>query len=182
MKLKLLLLPLLFTVGCDIGDATRDVTAGVVGTTVEVSKETVNGVRDGIEQGRKDARSADDAIVLTEPATIATATRIHVHEVKAHGDGTEVVLAIANITSVPVHLTGLAQDGGALLIDTEGFATALDTSLTLPRTIAVPPNAKVKASMTFDGVPSQAAAVRVWGQDLSTAGALDAGDVASNSD
>lgn len=154
--------------GCDVGDATKDVTAGVVSTTVEATKGVAGGVKEGIKEGRKGTRSLDGARVLSTADEVAEATTLTVFTARPAGDRFEVVLAVENTTDEPVHLVGLSEEGGALLVDAEGFSTRLAARdlKAMSKAIAVPPKAKVKAPLMFDPPDAAAATVRVWGQDL----------------
>ena len=159
---------LLLLAACDVGDLSKRVTGSVVSTTIEATKGVADGFQDGVAQGRKAARSTDGSVVLSTHDEVADATELAVVEVYPHGSGAEVVLSIENTTDTPVHLIGLQDVGGALLIDGDGFATGLSSSAidTLGKAIAVPPRAKVRATLQFEGTADDAATVRVWGQDL----------------
>lgn len=147
---------------CDIGDATKDITSGVVSTTVEATKGVAEGIQDGVEEGRK-GTEIDGSVVLSTPAEIAKATTLSVFEVRSAAGGTEVVLAVENKTDRPLHLIGMAEDGGPQLVDVDGFSTPL---LGRDTKIIVPPKAKIKHALQFSGEADNAATVRVWGQDL----------------
>ena len=168
MHRLLLLTPILLCLGCDVGDLSKTVTEGAVSTAIEATKGVADGFNDGVAEGRKGATSVDGSQVLSTHAEIASSTQIDVIEVLEFGDRAQVVLSVENLTHTPVHLIGLHDEGGALLIDGEGFATRLDESSleALGKAIEVPPNAKVKATLVFEAAASEATAVRVWGQDL----------------
>lgn len=149
---------------CDVGDATKKVTSGVVGTTVEATKGLAAGVKDGIDEGRKGATSTDGSTVLSSPAEIAASTRIVVFAVEPGGSGPVVVLAVENTTDAPVHIIGLTSATDALAIDGDGFSSGLrplDGD-----TLIVPARAKVKARFQADSAGGPIATVRIFGQDL----------------
>ena len=168
--------PALFTLAlgaCDVGDTASSVTSQVVGKTVEATKGVADGVKEGVQEGRKDAASVDGSQVLSTAEEVAAATTLSVFSVQAGTDGAgasraEVVLAVENTTDAPLHLIGLADQGGALVIDKDGFASPL--SPLDGGTIQVPPHAKVKTTLTWKGDPGTAASVRVWGQELPVPG------------
>ena len=161
---QLFILSVLVLAGCDVGDTVSAITSGVVGTTIDASKGAAEGFKSGVQEGRKDARSVDGSTVLTTAAEVAGATTVWVEEVTAAGEGkVEVVLGIENLTATPLRLIGLTNDGGALAIDANGFATPLAAPA---EAIAVPPQARVRASLWFEGDAAATAAVRVWGQEL----------------
>lgn len=157
-------LSVLALAACDVGDTVSSITSGVVGTTIDASKGMAEGFKTGVQEGRKDARSVDGSTVLTTAAEVAGATTLWVEEVVPAGDGhVEVVLGIENLTASPLRLIGLTNEGGAVVIDADGFATPLAAPA---EAIGVPPQARVRASLRFEGDAEETATVRVWGQDL----------------
>ena len=159
--------------GCDVSETTKTVTSTVIGTTVEATKGVSDGVKSGIEEGRKGATSSDGSTVLSEPDEIYAVSKITVLEAKASGDNAELVISFENTGDAPVHLIGLGKEGGALLIDADGFSTQLTSSSMgqLGEAIKVPPRAKVKESLFFIGDAAKAKAIRLWGQDIPVPGA-----------
>lgn len=150
------------------GDSAQKVTSTVVGKTVEIAKGAGSGIVDGIEKGRQDAVSADGSRTLSSAAEVNAAVDLSVYEVKPGASGVEVVVAITNKTTDALHLLGLHENGGAQLIDKEGFATPLDAAAPgqLGGEIQVPPSAKIKVSLMFQGSPEKVSAVRLWGRDV----------------
>lgn len=151
------------------GENAKDATSALVGKTVELTKGIGSGIGDGIEKGRKETTSADGSKVLSLPDEVMAAVDIQVHEVSAGSPkGANVVLAVTNKTATPVHLIGLQAQGGALLVDKEGFSTPLLANAPgqLGEAIVVPPNAKVKATLVFEGDAAKVAGVRLWGKDF----------------
>lgn len=167
------MLALITILACDVGDTSRAVTSTVVGRTVEASKGVVDGLQEGIEDGRKSAESVDGSLVVSTAAEVAAATALSVWAVEDTDAGVDVVLSIENLTHQSLHLIGLDGEGGALLIDPDGFATALGPNApgtTATAAIVVPPKAKVKATLPFPEAHDGAAAVRVWGAELPVPG------------
>ena len=161
--------------GCDVSETTKNVTSGVIGTTVEATKGVADGVREGIEEGRKGATSPDGSMVLSTPEEIYEVTEITVLGAKVSGDAAEIVISVENTGDAPTHLIGLGSEGGALLIDSEGFSTQLTVQSMgqLGEAIKVPPKAKVKESLFFIGDATNAAAIRLWGKDIPVPAAAD---------
>lgn len=168
--------------GCDIGDAAKDVTSEVVATTIEATKGVADGVKDGVKEGRKGSESLDGARVLSTYEEISVATTLSVFEVRPSGGAVEVVLAVENITDAPVHLIGLSEDGGALLIDADGFSTPLlSRAITeLRQAIVVPAHAKVKAPLRFEAADGTPTAIRVWGHELAVPARAATADAATS--
>ncbi|MCP3105456.1 hypothetical protein LZ198_42005 [Myxococcus sp. K15C18031901] len=165
---RLLLAPLLLLLACK-GETAKDVTATVVGKTVEVAKGAGNGVMEGLKEGRKGAASSDGSRTLSTSEEVFAQSDVAVLEAKpGEGGGVEVVLAVTNKTAEPLHLLGLHEGGGAQLIDREGFATPLKSHSPGQSTdsIKVPPSVKVKASIFFEGEAAKAAKVRLWGREF----------------
>ncbi|MCP3058773.1 hypothetical protein LXT21_08320 [Myxococcus sp. K38C18041901] len=174
---RLLLAPLLLLVPACKGETAKDVTATVVGKTVEVAKGAGSGVVEGFNEGRKGAASADGSRTLSTAEEVNANTELSVLEAKAsNGGGVEVVLAVTNKTAEPLHLLGLHEGGGAQLLDKDGFATPLQARSPgqSADSIKVPPSVKVKASIYFDGEAEKAAKVRVWGRELTVPAAATA--------
>jgi len=166
---RLLLAPLLLLVPACKGETAKDVTATVVGKTVEVAKGAGNGVMEGLKEGRKGAASADGSRTLSTAEEVFTQADVSVLEAKPGAGGdVEVVLAVTNKTAEPLHLLGLHEGGGAQLIDKDGFATPLKSHSPGQSTdsIKVPPSVKVKASIFFEGEAAKAARVRLWGREF----------------
>lgn len=96
------------------------------------------------------------------------------------GPREEVVISVENTGDNPTHLIGLGSEGGALLIDGEGFSTQLTPQSMgqLGEAIKVPPKAKVKVkeSLFFLGDATKASSVRLWGKDIPVpAGSVESG-------
>ncbi|QSQ11114.1 hypothetical protein [Myxococcus landrumensis] len=166
---RLLLAPLLLLVPACKGETAKDVTATVVGKTVEVAKGAGSGVVEGFKEGRKGAVSADGSQTLSTGEEVYANTEVSVLEAKpSEAGGVEVVLALTNKTQHPLHLLGLQESGGAQLLDKEGFATPLQARSPgqSADSIKVPPSVKVKASIYFDGEAAKAEKVRLWGREF----------------
>ncbi len=169
MLRRMLLVPLVILVSACKGETAKDVTATVVGKAVEVTKGAGSGVVAGIAEGRKGAESADGSKTLSKPDEVFASTELQVIEVKpASPKGVEVVLAVTNKVAQPIHLLGLQDGGGAQLVDKEGFFTPLLAGAPgqLGASINVPPSAKVKATLIFEGDAAKAAQVRLWGREF----------------
>jgi hypothetical protein len=146
--------------GCT-GERAKEATSTVIGKAVELGKGTASGIAEGVEEGRKDAPSADGAAVVTKWEDLAAHGAIAVIG-KAAPDGakqTVVDLAIENKGDVPLRLSGVEILG----FDAEGF-TLTPTSPSIDQT--VPPKAKVKAQVSFAAEPAKVAKIRIWTEEL----------------
>ncbi|MCY1080468.1 hypothetical protein [Archangium lansingense] len=169
MPRRMRLIPLIFLVSACKGETAKEVTAAVVGKAVEVTKGAGTGVVTGIEEGRKGTESTDGSRTLSKPDEVFASTELQVIEVKpASPKGVEVVLAVTNKATQPIHLLGLRDGGGAQLVDKEGFFTPLLAGAPgqLGEAIEIPPSAKVKATLIFEGNAAKAAQVRLWGRQF----------------
>lgn len=160
---------LMLSLACDVSESSKTVTEKVVGTTIEATKGTAEGIKAGIESGRKNAKSSDGSIVLSTKEEIFERVSIKLLEANASkSESVEIVLAIENTSEDSLHLIGLNSEGGALLIDTDGFATNIHplSEGQLGEAIKIPPKAKVKQSLYFKGDASKVKSVRLWGTDI----------------
>ena len=149
------------------GETTKQITSATVGKAVEITKATGTGILEGINQGRKSADSADGSKTISSPAEVLESADLAIHEVRESGNKLEVVIAVTNKTATALHLLGMNDKGGAQLLDSEGFASAVLPGIGQQGdAITVPPSAKVKASIFFEGSLAKAAQVRLWGKDF----------------
>lgn len=163
-----LLVPVLLFTACDAGDLTRDATSAVVGLTVETGKGLLSGVADGVAAGRADESSRDGSTVLVDPTEVMERLTWSVHAIEPGASVTRVVLAVGNPGAEPLRVAALSRAPDTLAIDTEGFAHTLVRSPghLLGEAIDVPPGAKVKVSLEFEGSDLPIAEVRVAGHAL----------------
>ena len=87
------------------GETAKDATAAVVGKGIEVGKGTVTGIAAGVEQGRKNAESADGALVVSTDAELKTHGGAKVGAVEADGAGSRVDILVENTTDKPLRAT-----------------------------------------------------------------------------
>lgn len=146
---------------CDVGTMTQEVTEGVVGTTVEVSKSVVEGVKSGVTEGREGADSSGAKLLLDEQS-IRDTLDFEVVSLAPSAEGVEVTLALRNDTEQPVIVKGLS--GIELLaIDGGGFATR---GAFQSHKIEVPAQAKVKVQAKFGPIEGTIQKIRVVGEEF----------------
>lgn len=141
-------------VGC------KEITATIVGGTVEAGKEVTSGIVEGVEKGRKQGESVDGAVLVTNHEELAANGGVTVFAVRAAGTGSEVVLAFTNAGEKPLRVSGVET----LVLDPDGFAQ--HPSGRAEESITVPPRAKDQLVVAFDVTPDRVKGVRVWGADL----------------
>src|SRR5690606_32835923 len=99
ISLSLLAAALLLPAACE------DTTAKVVGTAVKAAKDTPQGDERGIEDGRKAAASADEAIIVTKPDDLTGHGTIQVGTVTPSEWGCDVELVVENASDRPLRIS-----------------------------------------------------------------------------
>lgn len=139
----------------------KEVTAWVVGETVQAGKEVTTGIVEGVEEGRKAGESVDGATIVTSLAELQANGTVSVREVRGGPAGSEVVLAFENTTDKPLRIGGVEL----IALDSDGFTlrpTGAVDGLT------VPAKAKDQVVVAFAEPAEKIKTVRVWGLDLPT--------------
>ncbi|HNH47698.1 MAG TPA: hypothetical protein PKY30_11700, partial [Myxococcota bacterium] len=65
---------------CVLGGC-KDITSTIVGGTIGTSKEIVTGVKEGVEEGRKQGESLDGAVIVTTPDELRANGAVSVYAV-----------------------------------------------------------------------------------------------------
>lgn len=141
------------------GETAKDATAAVVGKGIEVSKGAVNGIAAGVEQGRKNAESADGAHIVSTDAELKSTGGARVGEVVADGEGARIDILIENTADKPLRATRL----DVIVLDTDGVVA---TSTVASTELTVPAKAKARLAVTTTLKPEKVGTVRLYGQDL----------------
>jgi hypothetical protein len=149
---------LALTVGCT-GENAKDATAAVVGKGIEVSKGTVTGLVEGVEQGRKNAESADGAQVINSHDELTKVGSAKVSAVTDAGEGAKIDILVENSTDKPLRATKLE----VIVLDKDGVVTPSTSSA---MEITVPPKAKAKVEVTTGLKADKVGTVRLYGADL----------------
>lgn len=144
--------------GCS-GETAKDATAAVVGKGIEVSKGAVTGIAAGVEQGRKNAESADGAHIVSSDAELKLSGGAKLGEVVADGEGARVDILVENTADKPLRATKL----DVIVLDKDGVVAA---STLTSMELTVPAKAKAKLSVTTTLKPEKVGTVRLYGQDL----------------
>ena len=151
-------LALALALGCT-GENAKDATAAVVGKGIEMGKGTVTGLAAGVEQGRKNAESADGAQIIDTAAELAKLGSAKVGTVAVEGEGSKIDVLVENTTDKPLRAAKLE----IIVLDKDGVLTASTAS---DHEITIPAHAKVKVAVTTSLKPDQVGTVRLYGQDL----------------
>jgi hypothetical protein len=143
---------------CVLGGC-KDITSTIVGGTIGTSKEIVSGVKEGVEEGRKQGESLDGAVIVTTAEELRANGAVTVYAVRAGVEGAELVLAFENKGERPMRVGGLE----IMALDPDGFVLR---PLKSPEELTVPAMAKDQLVVTVPGAPERVAKVRVWGEEL----------------
>lgn len=158
LKITLAAFALVAVVGCT-GENAKDATAAVVGKGIEVGKGTVTGIAAGVEQGRKNAESADGALVVSTDAELKAHGGARIGGVEADGAGSRVDILVENTSEKPLRATHLE----VIVLDKDGVVTPSTLSTF---ELTVPAKAKAKVSATTSLAPDKVGNVRLYGADL----------------
>ena len=137
----------------------KEVTAWVVGETVEAGKEVSTGIVEGVAEGRKAGESVDGATIVTGLAELQANGTVSVREVRLGPGGCEVVLAFENTSDKPMRISGIEL----IALDSDGFTLRPQESVA---GLTVPAKAKDQLAIRFGEPPEKIKTVRVWGLDL----------------
>lgn len=130
-------------------NAVSSVVSGVVST----GKDVLKGVKEGIDTGRKDGTSIDDAFIIYDKEQFEKNVKVEVLSVTKDDIGYKVTVGLRNETDQMIRLTNLNEQKSLQLLDSDGFAVF---SQELVEDINIPKKAAVKSSFRFpaDGQPA----------------------------
>jgi hypothetical protein len=151
--------PFLSAAGC------KKVTETVVAKGVQAAKQTVKGIEEGVDKGRKGGESLDDAIIVSRSEDLKGNGNLAIRAVREKTEtGVEIEIVVENITARPLRVTNLEVLG----LDKDGFARRPLASV--PE-LTVPPKAKDRLIVRFQAGPPPLRKVRIWGTDHDVPGA-----------
>ena len=124
----------------------------VVSGVVSTGKNVLKGVKEGIDTGRKDGTSIDNAFIIYDREQFEKNIKAEVLSVTKDQDEYKVTVALKNETEQMVRLTNLNEQKSLQLLDTDGFSVF---SLCPVGDISIPKKSAVKSNFTFpaDGTP-----------------------------
>lgn len=144
---------------CIASAGCKEVTETVVEKGVKAAKDTTRGVSEGLEKGRKQGQSADDAVVVSRPEEIKGKGAITVRALRQHPENpkhAEIELAFENTSERPLRFTKLE----VLALDGEAF---VNRPRTHPSDVTVLPKTKDRLVVAFEADAKTLAKVRIWG-------------------
>lgn len=132
----------------NVTKAVSSVVSGVVST----GKDVLKGVKEGIDTGRKDGTSVDDAFIIYDREQFEKNVKAEVLSVTKDEEGYKVTVGLKNKTDQLIRLTNLNEQKSLQLLDTEGFSVF---ALYPARDINIPKKSAVKSVFIFpaDGTP-----------------------------
>ena len=129
-------------------NAVSSVVSGVVST----GKDVLKGVKEGIDTGRKEGTSIDDASIIYDREQLQKNVEVKILSVIKDGGEYKVTVALKNKTDKLIRITNLNEQETLQLLDTDGFSVF---SLCPVGDISIPKKSAVKSNFTFpaDGTP-----------------------------
>ena len=132
----------------NVTKAVSSVVSGVVST----GKDVLKGVKEGIDTGRKDGTSIDDAFIIYDKEQFEKNVKAKVLSVEKDKIGYKITVGLKNETDKTIRLTNLHEQKSLQLLDTEGFAVFAQEQY---EDITIPKKTAVKSIFRFpaDGEP-----------------------------
>ena len=169
-RILILVLIAAYMMGCS-GERAKKAATTVTKKTVELTKGTVTGIDEGIEEGRKAVESGDGALMVSTREEFEAALEVEILAVRADGaEGTATVeIGFVNDAKQAVRVTELASDGNVILLNSDNYVCK---ALDLPSEITVPYQAEQRVALIFTCDPGKAAKLRLFGAEYDIAGEL----------
>ena len=132
----------------NVTKAVSSVVSGVVST----GKDVLKGVKEGIDTGRKDGTSIDDAFIIYDREQFEEKVKAEVLSVTKDEEGYKVTVGLKNKTDQLLRITNLSEQKSLQLLDTDGFSVFASYPV---RDISIPKKSAVKSIFIFpaDGTP-----------------------------
>ncbi|SPT69736.1 hypothetical protein [Anaerobiospirillum thomasii] len=126
--------------------------SSVVSGVVSTGKDVLKGVKEGIDTGRKEGTSVDDAFIIDDKELFEKNVDANVLSVTQDQEIYKLTVGFKNKTDKLIRITNLNEQESLQLINTDGFTVfALD----YVQDISIPKQSAVKATFIFtaDGTP-----------------------------
>lgn len=126
--------------------------SSVVSGAVSTGKNILKGVKDGVDTGRKDGGSLDEAVIIYDRESFEKYIKASALTVTEDEVGYKVTVGLKNDTDKMIRLTNLHEQKSLQLLDTDGFAVFSSGPF---GDINIPGKAAVKSTFRFpaDGKP-----------------------------
>lgn len=96
--------------------------SSVVSGAVSTGKNILKGVKDGVDIGRKEGGSLDEAVIVYDKESFEKSIKASVLAVTEDEAGYKVTVGLRNETDKMIRLTNLHEQKSLQLLDTDGFA------------------------------------------------------------
>ncbi|WP_373077150.1 hypothetical protein [Fusobacterium varium] len=126
--------------------------SSVVSGAVSTGKNILKGVKDGVDTGRKDGGSLDEALIIYDKEVFEKYIKASALTVTEDETGYKVTVGLKNETDKMIRLTNLHEQKSLQLLDNDGFAVFSSGPF---GDINIPGKAAVKSTFRFpaDGKP-----------------------------
>ena len=126
--------------------------SSVVSEVVSTGKDVLKGVKEGIDTGRKDGTSIDNAFIIYDRELFEKNIKAEVLSVTKDEEVYKITVGLKNETDQLLRLTNLNEQKSLQLLDTEGFSVF---ALCPTGDINIPKKSAVKSIFIFpaDGTP-----------------------------
>ncbi len=142
--------------------------SSVVSGAVSTGKNILKGVKDGVDTGRKDGGSLDEAIIIYDREAFEKYIKASALTVTEDETGYKVTVGLKNDTDKMVRLTNLHEQKSLQLLDTDGFAVFSSGPF---GDINIPGKAAVKSTFNFpvDGKPG---VIKIYESEIKITGEM----------
>jgi hypothetical protein len=142
-----------------------ETTKSVISGIVKFGKDLIEGVDEGVDEGRKTGLSQDGAILIDNGTDLENILDIKLLGVKKEDETTSSIeIGFKNNADNPVRLINLRESENVIAIDMDGFATNLSVGKGNPIDVTIPSKAGKKQEFKFDLPPDSVKEIRIMGK------------------
>jgi len=147
-----------------VAETTKSVVSGIV----KFGKDLLEGIDEGIDDGRKTGLSQDGAIIVNNVEDLEKYLVVNVINVNKDNNSISYVeLGFNNKNNRPVRLVNLKESENIIAIDASGYATNLLATAKNISDVTVPSNAGKKQKFYFELNTDSIKEIRIMGKTLS---------------
>ena len=139
-----------------------DAVSSVVSGAVSTGKNILKGVKDGVDTGRKEGGSLDEAVIIYDKEAFEKYIKSSVLSVTKDETEYKVTVGLKNDTEQMIRLTNLHEQKSLQLLDTDGFAVFSSGPF---EDVTIPKDVAIKHSFIFltDGEPN---IIKIYGKEF----------------
>ena len=148
--------------GSTVKEGVKSIVSGVVST----GKDTISGIGAGVDSGRKEGDSTDEAQLVSTKDDFSRL--VSAKAVKSENLGNnrfKITVALKNDNEFPVRITNLTEPKNIMLIDKEGFSSSIETPLVQGKDITALPKSLTRLRYVFGEVESEPVTFRLFEAD-----------------